>query len=532
MSHTTVLRSIALAALVLVTAGVAVGQQPGTEKLGTVNFPVACSPAAQTEFTRAVAALHSFWFDTARKAFEAVAAADPGCGMAGWGVAMTLLGNPLASPPTPKALQDGWAAVEKARAMNPRTQRERDYIEAIAAFYKDADTVDHRTRALAYEKAMAQVAARYPDDREAAIFHALSLNVTLMPSDKTYANQLKAAAILESVFVEQPNHPGVAHYLIHSYDFPPLAPKGLNAARRYAAIAPAAPHALHMPSHIFTRLGYWRESVDSNRVSAAVAKDHGNWLHAMDYMTYGYLQMAQDGEAKRAVDAVQALGLPNNEYIGSAYAFAAVPARYALERRRWAEAAALNLHPRDFPWKRWPMAEAVNAYARGLGAARSGDATGARREAERLSALRDALATAKQGYWAEQTEIQRQVVLAWATRVEGKHEEALTLMLKAVELEGKTEKHPVTPGPIVPPRELLGEMLLEMNQPAQALQAFEASARVEPNRFHGSAGAARAAELAGDRQRAREHYARLLTIAAGGDTEREELRQAKTFVGR
>jgi predicted Zn-dependent protease len=252
----------------------------------------------------------------------------------------------------------------------------------------------------------------------------------------------------------------------------------------------------------------------------------------MDYMTYGYLQMAQDGEAKSALDAVQALGLPNNEYIGSAYAFAAVPARYALERRRWSEAAALSLHPREFPWSRWPMAEAVNAYARGLGAARSGDATGARREADRLSALRDVLATAKQSYWAEQTEIQRQAVLAWATRVEGKHEEALNLMLKAVELEGKTEKHPVTPGPIVPPRELLGDMLLEMNQPAQALQAFEASARVEPNRFHGSAGAARAAELAGDRERAREHYAKLLTIAAKADSERLELRQAKAFLGR
>jgi tetratricopeptide (TPR) repeat protein len=532
MSHPTSLRSLALAVLVLITAGAAAGQQSAGEKLGTVNFPVSCGPAAQAEFIRAVAALHSFWFDTSRKAFEAVAAADPGCSMAGWGVAMTLLGNPLASPPSPKALQDGWVAVERARAMGPRTQRERDYIEAIAAFYKDVDSVDHRTRALAYEKAMELVAARYPDDREAAIFYALALNVTLVPTDKTYANQLKAAAILEKVFAEQPNHPGVAHYLIHSYDFPPLAHKGLNAARRYAAIAPSAPHALHMPSHIFTRLGYWGESVDSNRASAAVAKDHGNWLHAMDYMTYGYLQMGQDGEAKRALDAVQALGLPNNEYIGSAYAFAAVPARYALERRRWSEAAALSLHPREFPWNRWPMAEAVNAYARGLGAARSGDATGARREANRLSALRDVLATAKQSYWAEQTEIQRQVVLAWATRVEGQHEEALTLMLKAVELEDKTEKHPVTPGPIVPPRELLGDMLLEMNQPTRALQAFEASARVEPNRFHGSAGAARAAELSGDRERAREHYAKLLTIAAKADSERVELRQARAFLGR
>jgi hypothetical protein len=532
MSHTMFFRSLALSTLVLVTAGAAAGQQAVAEKLGTVSFPVTCSPAAQAEFNRAVAALHSFWFDTSRKAFEGVAAVDPGCSMAYWGAAMTLLGNPLASPPTPRALQEGWAAVEKARAMGVGIGRERDYLTAIAAFYQDADTVDHRTRALAYEKAMEQVAARYPDDREAAVFHALALNMTLAPTDKTYANQLKAAAILEKVFAEQPNHPGVAHYLIHSYDFPPLAHKGLNAARRYAAIAPSAPHALHMPSHIFTRLGYWSESVDSNRASAAVAKDHGNWLHAMDYMTYGYLQLAQDGEAKRALGAVQALGLPNNEYIGSAYAFAAVPARYALERRRWAEAAALSLHPREFPWSRWPMAEAVNAYARGLGAARSGDATGARREAERLSALRDVLATAKQGYWAEQTEIQRQAVLAWATRAEGRSEEALKLMLKAVELEDKTEKHPVTPGPIVPPRELLGEMLLEMNQPAQALQAFEASMRVEPNRFHSLAGAARAAELAGDRERARAHYAKLLTIAAKADSERVELRQARAFLGR
>jgi hypothetical protein len=532
MSHRPFLRSVALAAAVLVTAGAAVGQQSASEKLGTVNFPVSCSPAAQAEFARAVAALHSFWFDTARMAFEAVAAADPSCGMAHWGTAMTLLGNPLANPPRPKALQDGWVAIEKARAAGARTERERRYIEAIALFYKDADTVDHRTRALAYEKAMEQLATRHPEDREASIFYALALNVTLVPTDKTYANQLKAAALLEQVFAEQPNHPGVAHYLIHSYDYPSLAHKGLAAARRYAAIAPSAPHALHMPSHIFTRLGYWQESVDTNRASAAVARDHGNWLHAMDYMAYGHLQMAQDPDARRAVDAVQALGLPNNEYIGSAYALAAVPARYALERRRWSDAAALTLHPREFPWHRWSMAEAVNAYARGLGAARSGDAAGARQEAARLSALRDALVTAKQGYWAEQTEVQRQTVLAWATRVEGKSEEALALMLKAVELADKTEKHPVTPGPIVPPRELLGDMLLDMNQPARALEVYEASIRGEPNRFHSVAGAARAADLAGDIPRARQHYTRLLTIAGKADGDRPELHRARALLGR
>ena len=531
MTHMMRVRSLGLAGVLLVTPVTVSGQPSTTEKLGSVHFPVACKPAVQAEFARAVAALHSFWFDTARKAFEGVATADPGCGMAYWGIAMTMLGNPLANPPRPKALQEGWASVEKARGAGARTPREREYIDAIAVFYKDADKTDHRVRALAYEKAMERLAARYPEDREASIFYALALNMTLVPTDKTYANQLKAASVLEKVFAEQPHHPGVAHYLIHSYDFPPLAPKGLDAARRYAAIAPSAPHALHMPSHIFTRLGYWPESVDTNRASAAVAKDHGNWLHAVDYLTYGHLQMAQDGDAKRALDSVHALGLPNNEYIGSAYALAAVPARYALERRRWSEAAALNLHPQEFPWNRWPMAEAVNAYARGIGAARSSDAGGAFREADRLAALRDALTTAKQDYWAGQADIQRLAVLAWATRVDGRPEEGLAMMLKAVDLDDKAEKHPVTPGPIVPPRELLGDMLLDMGQPARALQAFEASLRTEPNRFHSVAGAARAAELAGDSRVARQHYTRLLTIAANPDGDRPELRQARAFLG-
>jgi tetratricopeptide (TPR) repeat protein len=527
----TTVRSTALAALVLVSPALADAHSPSEEKLGTVNFPVTCTPAAQAEFVRGAAALHSFWFDTSRKAFTAAAASDSACGIAHWGVAMTALGNPLAGPPPAGALRDGWAAVEKARAAGSKSQRERDYVEAIAVFYRDADKVEHRVRAQAYEKAMEALAARYPDDREASIFYALSLNVTPDPSDKTYANQLKAATILEKVFAEQPNHPGVAHYLIHSYDFPPIAPRGLNAARRYAAIAPSAPHALHMPSHIFTRLGYWQESVDTNRASAEAATDHGNWLHAVDYMIYGNLQLAKDDDAQRAVKAVQALGMPNSEYIGSAYALAAVPARYALERQQWGEAATLGLQPAEFPWSRWPMAEAVNAYARGLGAARGGDAAGGRREADRLAVLRDTMAKTQRGYWADQAEIQRQAVLAWTMRAEGKHAEALTLMQAAVTLEDKSEKHPVTPGPIVPARELLGEMLLEMNQPAQALSVFEASMRVEPNRFHGLAGAARAAELAGDRERARRYYSDLLALAKDADTERPEIKRARAFVG-
>jgi tetratricopeptide (TPR) repeat protein len=288
-----------------------------------------------------------------------------------------------------------------------------------------------------------------------------------------------------------------------------------------------------MPSHIFTRRGYWQDSVDSNRVSAEAAKgDNFNQFHAMDYLAYAHLQMAQDQAAKRVLDALTATGKVKMEHFVSGFALATLPSRYALERGRWSEAAALTLYGNEFPWARFPQSEAQLVFARGLGAARSGDVAAAKRDADRLQALRDALTAAKQGYWAEQTEIQRLIVSAWATRAEGKLPEAFQLLRAAVEREDATEKHPVTPGPLAPARELLGEMLLETSQPAEALKEFEATMRVEPNRFRTVAGAARAAELAGDRQRAREHYAKLLTIAAGGDTEREELRQAKTFLGR
>jgi hypothetical protein len=471
------------------------------EKLGKVNFPVSCSPAVQPDFNRAVALLHSFYFDAAGKAFAAIAEKDPTCAMAHWGIAMNLrgpAGNPLAGAPSPQALKDGWAAVEKAKAAGAKTQRERDYIGAMELFSKDSDTVDHRTRLLAYEKAMEQLAQRYPEDREAAVIYALTLNVTALPTDKTFARQLKAAAILEEVFGEQPEHPGVAHYLIHSYDYPPIAHRGLDAARRYAGIAPSAPHALHMPSHIFTRRGFWQESIASNRASSAAAKDHFNHLHALDYLAYAYLQGVQDREAKRVWEDVIALGKINVEHFVSAYALAAIPSRYALERGRWTDAAALTLHPSDFPWSRFPQSEAILVFARALGAARGGNVAAATKDLARLQSFRDALTAAKQGYWAEQVDIQGRVVSAWIARAEGKSEEAVRLLRAAGDLEDSTEKHPVTPGLIVPARELLAEMLLEMNQPAQALKEFEASHLKEPNRFRGLYGAARAAELSGD----------------------------------
>ncbi len=523
-------RRVALCLSLMMVVGIA--GTAAQEKVGKVSFPTSCNAEVQAEFDRAIAALHSFYHTASLNALAGVLQKDPGCAMAYWGIGMNALGNPFAWPPSAKGLADGWAAVEKAKAAGAKTQRERDYIAALEVFYKDAATVEHRARALAYLQAMERLSQRYPDDREAAIFYALALNATALPTDKTYANQLKAAAILEKVFAEQPQHPGVAHYLIHSYDYPPIAEKGVGAARRYAGIAPAAPHALHMPSHIFTRRGYWQESVESNRASAAAAQDHFNQLHAMDYLTYAYLQMAQDQAAKRVLDDMNAIQKINTEHFVAGFALATIPSRYALERGRWSEAASLTLFGKEFPWGRFPQSEAQLVFARGLGAARSGNAAAARQDVDRLQVLRDALAAAKNGYWAEQVDIQQRMLAAWIARAEGKKDDALALMRSAADREDATEKHPVTPGPLVPARELLGEMLLESNEPAQALKEFEASMRVEPNRFRGVLGAARAAELAGDRTKARTYYSQLVILGEKADSERPEIRQAKTFLGK
>src|SRR5262245_40894412 len=531
--------AIALVVCGLLSAPVAAQQ---ADKLGTVNFPTSCSAAAQAEFTRGVALLHSFWFTYAIKAFESAAQADPGCGIAAWGAAVALLGNPLAGPPPPKNVELGAATVAKARSMGAKTPREADYIAAIETFYKDHDKVEHRVRAAAYEKAMEALAARYPQDREASIFYALALNATLNPNDKTYANQLKAAAILEKAFKEQPNHPGVAHYLIHSYDFPPIADKGLDAARRYAKIAPSAPHAQHMPSHIFTRLGYWQESIETNRASVEAAKDElrqakleagsYNALHAMDYIEYAALQLAKDKEAKAVYDEVRRIDKIDTEHFAAAFAFTAIPARYTLERRQWAEAAELTLHPQSLAWQKFPQAESVLVFARGVGAARGGNAAGAARDLARLEALRDGMTAAKNTYWAEQAEIQRLAVAGWIARAEKKNDEAVALLRRAADLEAGTEKHPVTPGAILPAREMLAELLMDLGQPAPALAEYEMSRRSDPNRFNGLAGAARAAELAGNRDKARAYYQELLVLAKDADTERPEIKQAKAYLAK
>ena len=512
-----------------------------TEKLGKVHFPVSCNTAAQKQFERAVAILHSFGYEEAIKGFTAVTQADSSCAMGYWGVAMSYW-HPLWYPPEPSDLKSGSGAVEKARAANAKTERERDYIEAIGAFYKDSDKLDHPARALAYEQAMEQVYLRHPQDREAAAFYGLALLATASPSDKTYANQKKAGAILEKIFAEQPEHPGAAHYIIHSFDSPALAPLALKAARNYAKIAPSAPHALHMPSHIFTRLGYWDESIQSNLASESAAKDYAvkthmqaawmNQLHAMDYLEYAYLQCGQDREAKRVADELKAIRRAHPEDASAAYAFSAIPARYIIERRQWSEASSLKLRPDDFPWNRFPWAEANLRFARALGAARAGDKTGAQKEIEKLASLRDGLIAAKNSYWSDQVEIQLRAASSWLAHAEGKNDEAARLMRAAADLEDSTEKHPVTPGPIVPARELLGDLFLELNEPEQALSAFATSLHASPNRLNGLYGAARAAELAGDEKMANAFHTKLLEVTKHADGHRPELRETELTLGK
>ena len=504
------------------------------EKLGKVNFPVSCDAALQLQFNRAVAMLHSFWYEKANEEFAAVIKKDPACGMAYWGIAMTLY-HPIWEAPGTGVLKQGSEAIAKAKSAAPKTERERDYISAIETFYKDSDKLDHQTRALAYEKAMEQLRARYPDDREAAIFYALALQGSASPTDKSYANQKKAGAILEKIFAEQPDHPGVAHYLIHAYDYPPLASRALDAARRYAKIAPDSPHALHMPSHIFTRLGLWQESIESNLASEAAAQKYnapGNELHARDYLVYAYLQGAQDRAAKKLIDTPPPPLPDDPQYFNGLYATGTMPPRYAVERHQWKEASVLTVPPKIFPGGRYAWAEANIHFARSLGASHIGDIDSARKELQKLASLRDTLNQVNEKYWADQVEIQREIATAWSTLAEGKDEEALRQMRHAADHEDSTDKHPVTPGMILPARELLGEMLLELKQPGQALMEFEGTLRTAPNRYNALSGAARAAKLSGNNEKAKSYYTKLLGICDHADGDRPELKDAKSLLVR
>jgi hypothetical protein len=467
-------------------------------RLGKVHFKVDCNAAAQREFDLAMAYYHSFAWEEMRAPYARALQADPSCGMVHWLRALGALGNPFTWPTliTPAILNDAPGWLEDARRTGLKSQRERDYVDAVAAYFKDHDKLDHRARARAFESALRQVMQRYPEDTEAATLYALVLSANFDPTDKKYTNQLEAAAILEPIFRAQPDHPGVAHYLIHSYDYPPIAAKGLDAARRYGKIAPDAAHALHMPSHIFTRVGAWRESIASNRASARAGDDKSfdKW-HAYDYMVYAHLQLGEHDAARQVV--AEALGNPARvDHPATAYAYAAMPARLALERAAWKEAAALELFAADnFPWKKYTFAEAVNAFARGIGAAMSGEPAAARAQAARLQQLRDAT---KVRYWQEQVAIQAELVQGLALRAEGKGAEGLAVLRKAAAREDATEKHVVTPGPIVPARELLAYVQLEAGDAVSALRDFESVLEREPNRRRAAAGAVRAAKLAGE----------------------------------
>jgi Tetratricopeptide repeat len=501
--------------------------QTEDDKLGKVHFETSCNAEAQKLFDRGMLYQHSFWYRASQRMFQETLKADPACSIAYWGIALSLLWNPHLAPPV-KNLAEGAAAIEKARAAGFKTEREQAYVEALAVMYKDYDKVDHHTRVVAYAKAMEALAQRYPDDDEAQIHYALALNTSASPADKTYANQLKGAAILEQIALRQPLHPGVAHYLIHLYDYPPIAYKGIEAARRYARIAPDAPHALHMPSHIFTRVGYWNDSIASNILSSNSARksgDSSDELHAMDYLVYAYLQIGQDDKAKAVVDEmVTVTGFSENSIAGP-YAEAASPARYAVERGDWKAAEQLTVRPS-------PLAnvQAITYFARALGAARAGDPAAAKPNVERLGELRDKLRDAKDAYWSEQVDIQARIASAWVLYAEGNKNAALQAMSDAADAEDRTEKHPVTPGVPKPARELYGEMLLENGNAKQALTAFEATLTKEPNRLGAYAGAAKAAAQLGETAKARQYFGKIVEQAGGEENSRTEVADARAYL--
>jgi tetratricopeptide (TPR) repeat protein len=527
-------------------------------KVGTVKFPTSCDPALQTQFERGVALLHSFFYPEARRVFTEVARQDPECAMAYWGIAMTYY-HPLWAPPDSAELAAGMAAVEKALAAKKQGEREGEFVRAIAAYYQGLDTpvlgavapapschgggvADSRGRAACFRREMEKIATSHPDDVDAAAFFALSLVATAPVGDPELKNQKQSAALLEKWYAQQPQHPGLAHYLIHSYDYPPLATQGLPAAQAYASIAPEVPHALHMPSHIFTRLGMWEETIRSNQASAEAARRYGaatspgaathEELHAMDYMMYAYLQTAQDLKARDVMDQLSRVTrtFPEVDF-AAGYAFGAIPARYALERRQWKEAAALEIRPMTF-WSKLPFAEGHVAYARAVGAVRSGDLEKARAAAARLQDLARASTDPRFLYFADQMGIQMKAALALIALAEGRREDAIKQLRRAAAEEDSLGKHPVSPGAMLPVRELLAESLLEVGRAGEALAEFQASLHLNPGRFNAIYGAARAADKAGKPAEARKYYGQLVALDRAADGTRTELVEARAYLKR
>jgi hypothetical protein len=521
---------------VLAIALLASAFTPGAvaQELGRVHFETSCTPQAQEKFDRGLAMVHSFVYPDSVQAFTEAAAADPQCAIAYWGIAVSHRPNPLILPMPAAVLKNGLEAVEKGKAIGAKTERERDWLAAIELYYKDYDKTDQTTRGLAYEKAMEQLAQKYPDDLEAAIFYALALNETALHSDKTYANQLKAGAILEKVAATQPEHPGVLHYLIHTYDYPPLAQRALDAANKYASVAPAAQHAQHMPSHTYSMLGLWQQSVDSNTKSRVRAQEqaarlwpgaaHPSEPHHLDFAEYALLQMGKEQQARELRDESNAIKKLGFNFLGSYTGLAAVPARYALERQAWNEAAALE--PRG---SQFPQAEAITHFARAMGSARSRNLAASDQEIGKLKELRAALEKANQSYWAEQVEIQMVAASAWIAQERGEKADALKFMRAAADLEDNSEKHIAMENRLYPMRELLGDLLLEQQQSAAALKEYEASLQSTPNRLRGLYGAAKAAQGAGQTEKAASYFRKLAELTKDSDSDRMEIREAKAF---
>lgn len=513
---------------------------PADEQFGTVQFITSCSPKTKEDFDLAIALLHSFEYDEAEKVFAKVIEEEPTCAMAYWGVAMSNYHQVWPSPPTQAELQKGTRAILLAQAIKNKSEKETDYINAIATFYKEWNTIDHRTRTLSFEKAMEKVYTTYPTDKEVAAFYALSLVGAADPADKTYTKQRKAGEILTALFPGEPNHPGIVHYIIHTYDYPELASLALPAARKYAAIAPSSAHAQHMPSHIFTRLGLWNECIQSNLVSTSSAKCYaetagikGHWdeeLHGMDYLVYAYLQRGETSLAKQQLDYLNTIKEVYPVNFKDAYAFAAIPARYYLENKLWKEASEMNMHPIDFPWQKFPWQKAIIHFTRLMGSVHTNKLAAAKTELKNLDSMRQLLIAEKDVYKANQVLIQQKTGEAWILFKEGKTNEALLQITTAVELEDKTGKSPVTPGEIIPAKESMADMLVLMNKPKEALAAYEANLKTHPNRFNGLYGAGLASELSGDAVKANYYYKQLLTIANSPNAGRPELEKAKLFL--
>ena len=502
------------------------GRSP--EQFGKVSFANSCDAAVQATFDRGVALLHSFWWQESRRTFLEVLGHDPNCAIAAWGIAATNIGNPFTTGPGPTQAKQAQDAIAHARSIVAKTEREQRYIEAIATYYDQFTERSHRARLRALADAFESLAKTYPDDDEAQIFLALYLAGTQDPADKSFARTLRAAGILETQFAKYPDHPGAAHYLIHSYDYPPIAEKGLSAAKRYADIAPSAPHALHMPSHIFTRVGAWQESIATNRRSAAVShleRQVDQQLHATDYIVYADLQLARDDDARDLIQEMRQIG-GATETMAGPFAISASRARYVLERGAWQEAADLTLDESQIPYIR-----AMPVFARALGAARGGAPEAAEKDLAELGRLADALRATKDDYWATEVEVQRLGVAAWIAHAKGDRGRAIELMRNAADKEDKSEKSVLTPGRLVPARELLADMLLDGGRPVDALAEYEASLLHDPRRFRSLFGAGQAAAQSGNPDRARYFFRRLVDMVGPAGTRPELLRAREYLAG-